>query len=53
MKTEGEKELSVEEICKYGVAETELVLICDWDNSGDHNCHWHWDAGDLAKSLTG
>ena len=38
------------EICKYGIAKTELVLICDCDRSGDHNCHWHWDAGDQAKS---
>lgn len=35
------------------IAETELVLICDCDRSGDHNCHWPWDAGDFAKSMTG
>lgn len=29
------------------------VLICACDRGGDRNCHWHWDAGDLAKAVTG
>lgn len=43
------------EICKHGtgIAEAELVFVCDCAHSADRNCHWLWDVGDLAKSVTG